>query len=87
MTENQYYLLLGILIVVLIMVIAIVIEVFVDTDMRLLKRNVRIKTLQAQEQVLAMKMQGMFQEMEGSPPGGDDSSDPPNPVGYGVKRD
>jgi len=88
MTENQYYLLLGILMVVLVMVVAIVIEVFVDTDLKLLKRSVRIKTLQAQDQVLSMKMQGMFQEVEGKPINEDGkSSEQPNAIGYGVKRD
>jgi hypothetical protein len=73
------------------MLISILYEVFVDKDMKLLKRSVKIKTLQAQEQMLAMKLQGGFEQLEGmlskNNEGDPDNKDSPNAIGYGIERD
>ena len=88
MTNTQFFILLGISSLGLILIFSVVWEVFVDVELKSLKRRVKVKTLQAQEQVISMKMESMFQEIEGAPINEDkDSADQPNAVGYGVKRD
>ncbi len=88
MIETQFYILLWVLGLILVLLLAIVREVFVDADIKALKRGVKIKTLQAQDQSLTMKLQGMFQEIEGKPIDKEGkSSEQPNAIGYEVERD
>lgn len=88
MTDLKFYLLLGGIIVIIISQIAILYEVFIDTEMKILKRNVKIKALQAKDQELSLRLQSTYdQYMNAAQVQEKDDESKPSAIGYGVQRD